>query len=132
MIDHIILSVSNVERSLAFYEAALAPLNIKFFMPYRGKNGHPDLWDLAMEREHSSGSSMARPILKTSIGDSRPTTIPRSTHFRKQQLPPARETIFHRARGWNTIPGITLPMSLTRMDIHSRSCTRANERVAAV
>jgi catechol 2,3-dioxygenase-like lactoylglutathione lyase family enzyme len=26
MIDHIILSVSNVERSLAFYEAALKPL----------------------------------------------------------------------------------------------------------
>ena len=44
MIDHIILTVSNVERSLAFYEAALAPLNIKFFMPYKGANGHPDLW----------------------------------------------------------------------------------------
>ena len=44
MIDHIILTVSNVERSLAFYEAALAPLDIKFFMPYKGKNGHPDLW----------------------------------------------------------------------------------------
>ena len=44
MIDHIILTVSNVERSLAFYEGALAPLNIKFFMPYKGKNGHPDLW----------------------------------------------------------------------------------------
>jgi catechol 2,3-dioxygenase-like lactoylglutathione lyase family enzyme len=27
MIDHIILTVSNVERSLAFYEAALAPLD---------------------------------------------------------------------------------------------------------
>jgi len=44
MIDHIILTVSSVERSLAFYEAALAPLNIKFFMPYKGENGHPDLW----------------------------------------------------------------------------------------
>ena len=44
MIDHIILTVSDVERSLAFYEAALAPLNIKFFMPYKGENGHPDLW----------------------------------------------------------------------------------------
>ena len=27
MIDHIILTVSNIERSLAFYEAALAPLD---------------------------------------------------------------------------------------------------------
>jgi catechol 2,3-dioxygenase-like lactoylglutathione lyase family enzyme len=44
MIDHIILTVSNVQHSLAFYELALAPLDIKFFMPYKGENGHPDLW----------------------------------------------------------------------------------------
>src|SRR5260370_8381432 len=44
MLDHIILTVSDVERSLAFYEAALKPLNIKFFMPYKGEGGHPDLW----------------------------------------------------------------------------------------
>src|SRR3981189_1949939 len=44
MLDHIILTVSDVERSLAFYEVALKPLNIKFFMPYKGEDGHPDLW----------------------------------------------------------------------------------------
>jgi catechol 2,3-dioxygenase-like lactoylglutathione lyase family enzyme len=44
MIDHIILTVSDVERSLAFYEASLAPLNIRFFLPHKGENGHPDLW----------------------------------------------------------------------------------------
>ena len=44
MIDHIILTVSDVKRSLTFYEAALKPLNIKFFMPYKGEDGHPDLW----------------------------------------------------------------------------------------
>jgi catechol 2,3-dioxygenase-like lactoylglutathione lyase family enzyme len=44
MLDHMILTVSNVERSLAFYEAALKPLNIKFFLPYKGEGGHPDLW----------------------------------------------------------------------------------------
>jgi catechol 2,3-dioxygenase-like lactoylglutathione lyase family enzyme len=44
MLDHIILTVSDVERSLDFYEAALKPLNVKFFMPYKGKDGHPDLW----------------------------------------------------------------------------------------
>ena len=33
MLDHIILTVSDVERSLEFYEAALKPLNIRFFMP---------------------------------------------------------------------------------------------------
>ncbi len=42
--DHMILTVSNVERSLAFYEAALKPLNIKFFLPYKGEGDHPDLW----------------------------------------------------------------------------------------
>jgi catechol 2,3-dioxygenase-like lactoylglutathione lyase family enzyme len=44
MLDHMILTVSNVERSLAFYEAALKPLNIEFFLPYKGEGDHPDLW----------------------------------------------------------------------------------------
>ena len=44
MLGHIILTVSNVERSLAFYETALKPLDIKFFLPYKGEGGHPDLW----------------------------------------------------------------------------------------
>ncbi|MFZ0267862.1 VOC family protein [Caulobacter sp.] len=44
MVDHIILTVSDIETSLAFYEKALEPLDIKFFMPFKGENGHPDLW----------------------------------------------------------------------------------------
>jgi len=32
------------QRSLAFYQAALKPLNIKFFLPYKGEGDHPDLW----------------------------------------------------------------------------------------
>jgi len=44
MLDHIILTVSDVKRSLKFYKAALKPLKIKMFMPYKGTNGHPDLW----------------------------------------------------------------------------------------
>jgi catechol 2,3-dioxygenase-like lactoylglutathione lyase family enzyme len=44
MLDHIILTVSDVERSLKFYTAALKPLKIKMFMPYKGADGHPDLW----------------------------------------------------------------------------------------
>ena len=46
MIDHIILTVSNIERSLAFYDAALKPLRVRYFLPYKGANGHPDLWGL--------------------------------------------------------------------------------------
>ena len=44
MLDHMILTVSDVERSLAFYEPALKPLSIKFFLPYKGEGDHPDLW----------------------------------------------------------------------------------------
>jgi catechol 2,3-dioxygenase-like lactoylglutathione lyase family enzyme len=39
MLDHIILTVSDIKRSLAFYQAALKPLDIKFFMPYKGDDG---------------------------------------------------------------------------------------------
>jgi len=44
MLDHIILTVSNVERSLKFYTAALKALKIAMFMPYKGADGQPDLW----------------------------------------------------------------------------------------
>ena len=43
MLDHIILSVSDVPRSISFYEAALAPLGITHYVDYNGENGHPDL-----------------------------------------------------------------------------------------
>jgi catechol 2,3-dioxygenase-like lactoylglutathione lyase family enzyme len=43
LLDHIILTVSDVERSLKFY-TALKPLKIKMSEPYRGADGHPDLW----------------------------------------------------------------------------------------
>ena len=46
MLDHIFLSVSDVERSIAFYTAASAPLSITQRVDYDGKDGppgHPDL-----------------------------------------------------------------------------------------
>ena len=43
MIDHIILTVSDFERSVAFYAKALKPLGITNFTDYEGQNGHPDL-----------------------------------------------------------------------------------------
>jgi catechol 2,3-dioxygenase-like lactoylglutathione lyase family enzyme len=46
MLDHIFLSVSDLERSVAFYTAALAPLGITHCHDYHGKDGppgHPDL-----------------------------------------------------------------------------------------
>ena len=46
MLDHIFLSVSNIARSVRFYEAALEPLGISARLDYDGKDGppgHPDL-----------------------------------------------------------------------------------------
>jgi len=46
MLDHVFLSVSDIERSIAFYTHALAPLGITDRVDYDGKDGppgHPDL-----------------------------------------------------------------------------------------
>jgi catechol 2,3-dioxygenase-like lactoylglutathione lyase family enzyme len=46
MLDHIFLSVSDANRSIAFYEACLPPLGIIRRLDYDGKDGpqgHPDL-----------------------------------------------------------------------------------------
>lgn len=46
MLDHIFISVTDVERSIAFYTAALTPLGITKRVDYDGVNGpvgHPDL-----------------------------------------------------------------------------------------
>ena len=43
MIDNIILTVSDFERSVAFYAKALKPLGITNFTDYEGHDGHPDL-----------------------------------------------------------------------------------------
>lgn len=46
MLDHVFISVSDVNRSIAFYTAALKPLGIVNRVDYDGKDGppgHPDL-----------------------------------------------------------------------------------------
>jgi catechol 2,3-dioxygenase-like lactoylglutathione lyase family enzyme len=46
MLDHVFITVNDIDRSIAFYEAALAPLGIAHVHDYRGKDGpegHPDL-----------------------------------------------------------------------------------------
>jgi len=58
MIDHVILAVSDFERSVAFYSKALKPLGITNFTDYEGHDGHPDSrgpWP----REHPLSSSGA-------------------------------------------------------------------------
>lgn len=46
MLDHVFISVSDIRRSVAFYDAALKPLGITHRVDYDGKDGppgHPDL-----------------------------------------------------------------------------------------
>lgn len=46
MLDHVFVTVSDIARSIAFYEKALAPLGIVHALDYDGKQGppgHPDL-----------------------------------------------------------------------------------------
>ena len=41
MIDHVSIAVADLERSVAFYERALAPLGILQLMAYGGTEGRP-------------------------------------------------------------------------------------------
>jgi catechol 2,3-dioxygenase-like lactoylglutathione lyase family enzyme len=43
MLDHVIVTVSDFKRSVAFYAQALRPLGITDFIDFEGKDGHPDL-----------------------------------------------------------------------------------------
>jgi catechol 2,3-dioxygenase-like lactoylglutathione lyase family enzyme len=43
MLDHVIVTVSDFTRSIAFYEQAFKPLGITEFLDFKGQDGHPDL-----------------------------------------------------------------------------------------
>ena len=43
MLDHVIVTVTDFRRSIAFYEQALKPLGITDLLDYKGQDGHPDL-----------------------------------------------------------------------------------------
>jgi catechol 2,3-dioxygenase-like lactoylglutathione lyase family enzyme len=43
VIDHVILTVSDLARSVAFYERALQPLGIEHYVDYDGKDGNAGL-----------------------------------------------------------------------------------------
>ena len=52
MIDHVILTVSDFKRSVAFYAEALKPLGISSLSDYKGKDGHPDLKGFGIGKSH--------------------------------------------------------------------------------
>jgi catechol 2,3-dioxygenase-like lactoylglutathione lyase family enzyme len=68
MLDHVGLEVSDLERSRAFYEAALAPLEISMVMEFEGMLGfgketesgrQPYFWLAARGRSAVSGAHVA-------------------------------------------------------------------------
>ena len=52
MIDHVILTVSDFKRSVAFYAKALKPLGITPLPDYEGKDGHPYLKGFGVGKNH--------------------------------------------------------------------------------
>jgi hypothetical protein len=68
MLDHVFLSVTEIERSLDFYTAALAPLGITTRLDYDGNDG-PQGIPICTDSERAAGSS-------SGFGGARPTAAP--------------------------------------------------------
>src|SRR5258705_6730161 len=99
MLDHIILTVSDVERSLAFYEAALKPLNIKFFMPYKGEGDHPDLWGFGDGKRAFFWIKQGKPDPTSIHWGFMAENNGKSMNSTARQCPLVPGTIFHRVHG---------------------------------
>jgi catechol 2,3-dioxygenase-like lactoylglutathione lyase family enzyme len=130
MLDHMILTVSDIKRSLAFYEAALKPLQIRFFMPYIGEDGHPDLWGFGDGKKAFFWLKQGKPD---------PTAIhwgfvaennKRSMNSTRPPCPLVPETTFLPAHDWNTIRDTTRPTYSIPTGIRSRSHIRASVKAS--
>jgi catechol 2,3-dioxygenase-like lactoylglutathione lyase family enzyme len=130
MIDHIILTVSDVKRSLTFYEAALKPLNIKFFMPYKGEDGHPDLWGFGDGQRAFFWIKQGKPDPATIHWGFVAEIRIRSMNSTRPQCPLVPGTTFRPAHDWNTIRDTTPPMYSTPTGIHSKSSIKASDGTA--
>src|SRR5882724_1836649 len=87
-IDHIILTVSDFERSVAFYAKALKPLGITSFTDYEGQDGHPNLRGFGDGKELFSGSKKEASILKRCMLDLERKTMLRWMHSTKRPWTP--------------------------------------------
>jgi hypothetical protein len=129
MLDHMILTVSKVERSLAFYEAALKPLNIKFFLPYKGEGDHPDLWGFGDGKRAFFWIKQGKPHPASIHWGFRAENNGKVDEFYRAQCPLVPGTIFHRGHEWNTIRDTTPPTYLTRTGIRSKSSIKAKNGI---
>jgi catechol 2,3-dioxygenase-like lactoylglutathione lyase family enzyme len=75
LLDHIILTVKDLDRSIAFYEKALKRLGFVHALDYEGKDGpvgHPDDGTVV----YSSGSSRVMRTLRLRISALSPRASP--------------------------------------------------------
>jgi hypothetical protein len=130
MLGFMILTVSNIERSLTFYDAALKPLNIRFFLPYKGKNGHPDQWGFGDGRQAFFWLQRGKPDPAVIHWGFMAESNEKVDEFYKSAIAPAPRTISHRGCESNTIRATTLRMCSIRTATHSRSCIRSEVSLA--
>ena len=128
MLDHMILTVSNVERSLAFYEAALKPLNIKFFLPYKGEDGHPDLWGFGDGKKAFFWIKQGKPDPASIHWGFMAESNEKVDEFYKAAMSAGARDKFRPGHDWNTIRDTMPLMYSTQTDIRSRSSIRVDGR----
>jgi catechol 2,3-dioxygenase-like lactoylglutathione lyase family enzyme len=127
MLDHIILTVSDAERSLKFYTAALKPLKIKMFVPYKGADGHPDLWGFGDGQKAFFWLKQGQPdpasIHWGFIADNNKAV---DAFYKAAIAAGGKDNISPRARLEYIIPAITPRACLIQMATRLKSFTRAS------
>ena len=73
LLDHVIITVKEIARSIAFYETALKPLGIVHAIDYDGKDGIPTsrASDRMIAYSSGSGRAMRTPGLRMSVSSPR-------------------------------------------------------------
>jgi catechol 2,3-dioxygenase-like lactoylglutathione lyase family enzyme len=127
MLDHIFLTVSNIKRSISFYEAVLAPLGIHERFDFDGKSGPPGYPDL--KGFGANGRLFLR--LREGIADGRAAHVGFVAKSRHQvdaatrpQLQPQQQTMAHPLPGSTMTRATTLRTCWTLTATASKSSTK--------
>ena len=133
MLDHVFLSVSDIERSIAFYAQALAPLGITDRVDFDGKDGppgHPDLKGFGCKGRFILW-------LRLGVADSRAAHVgfvAKSRGRSRQPMPPpsrrARPTMANQVLGSITIRVTMPPTCSTPTATASNLFSRAGSTLA--
>ena len=120
LLDHIIVTVSDLPRSIAFYSKALAPLGIIDVLDYKGHDGHPDLMGFGRGNNFlfwlKSGVPSPASVHFAFVAKSRAMV----DAFYAAAIAAVERTTSRPASGTSTTPTITRPMCLTWTAIASR------------